>query len=849
MSDEPQQRSQGWAPREPEAGPRQAPASAAGRPTGPRTGPQTGPQSGLPSGPEAEPPSGQPSGPGTPGTKRNPQQRPKRKQRPKRTGLRRLVPTWRMLLGTILGAVLLLTGLFALGYFLVRIPSANASAIKQSNVYLYADGTQLARDGDVNRENVSLAQISKDAQHATLAAEDRDFYSESAIDPKAMIRAAWNTVTGKGRQSGSTITQQYVKNYYLGQEQTVTRKVKEFFISIKLDREKSKDDILEGYLNTSYYGRNAYGIQASAQAYYGVNARDLTVGQGAYLAALLNAPSAYDVIAHPENKAAALARWNYVLDGMVKQKWLTRAARDRVAFPTPRQAKGSAGLSGQRGYLVQAVNDYLISNRILDEDTLTRGGYRVTTTLQKSKQDAFVRAVNDQVMDQLDKKDRKADTYVRAGGVAIDPSSGKVLAMYGGIDYTKQYVNNATRRDYQVGSTFKPFVFASAVQNGSVTQDGRTITPNTVYDGTDQRPVQGWSGGSYAPENEDGASYGDISVRTATDRSVNSVYAQMAVDAGPAHVEKTAVALGLPADTPDLTASPSIALGPATASVLDMTEAYATLANHGSHGTYTLVAKVTKDGAEDVRLPVQETRQVVSREAADTTTSMLQSVVDGGTGQAAQDAGRPAAGKTGTAEEDTAAWFAGYTPELATVVSVMGQDPETGAHKSLYGALGQGRVNGGGYPAQIWAQFTQDALDGTEASDFDLQLQPGAEEPDDTEYDPGDPAATGGQDTAGTTDGGQDGTGTQGGANGSRPSSGNGRTPGRTTARPHTGPHGRTDGGTGASGTTTTGGTTTGGTTRSPTNGGGATGGATEGWPTGTTAGLDPLSGLTSRRH
>ncbi|MGW1530584.1 transglycosylase domain-containing protein [Streptomyces aureus] len=863
MSDEPQQRSQGWASREPGPGPRPDPAS----PAGPQTGPRPGPGAGPGTGPGAGPGAGGPDGPRKPATKQKTKAKSKRKPRPKRTGLRRLVPTWRILLGTLLGAALLIVGLFALGYFLVQIPSANAAAVKQSNVFLYADGSQLARDGDVNRENVALEHISKDAQHATLAAEDRDFYSESAIDPKAMLRAGWNTVTGKGRQSGSTITQQYVKNYYLGQEQTVTRKVKEFFISVKLDREKSKDEILEGYLNTSYYGRNAYGIQAAAQAYYGVNARSLTVGQGAYLAALLNAPSEYDVIAHPENRAGALARWNYVLDGMVKQKWLTRAARAEVTFPVPHQAKGSAGLSGQRGYLVQAVTAYLTSHRILDEDTLTRGGFRITTTLQKPKQDAFVKAVNDQVMDQLDKKNRKVDTYVRAGGVAIDPASGKVLAMYGGIDYTRQYVNNATRRDYQVGSTFKPFVFASAVQNGSLTQDGRTITPNTVYDGTDQRPVQGWNGSGYAPENEDGESYGDISVRTATDRSVNSVYAQMAVDVGPANVERTAVALGLPAGTPDLTASPSIALGPATASVLDMAEAYATLANHGRHGAYTLVEKITKDGSESVPLPAEDStasdRQAVSREAADTTTDMLQGVVDGGTGQAAQNAGRPAAGKTGTAEEDTAAWFAGYTPDLATVVAVMGQDPDTGAHKSLYGALGQARINGGGYPAQIWAQFTQDALEGTDVADFDLQLQPGAEEPEEPAWDPSASESPGGQD-GGTANGGQDGY-TQGGANGSRPAPTHGRTPGRGQSREPD--HGRTvgtGGGSGGSGTGTPGGTHPGGTrTGGTTTGGGATGpttagsgttgttagpGTTQGTGTGTTTG--PTSGLTPRsRH
>ncbi|MFZ3570291.1 transglycosylase domain-containing protein [Streptomyces sp. BH097] len=648
-------------------------------------------------------------------------------KRPGRTGWRRLIPTWRMVLGGVIGFVLLCIGLFALGYFLVDIPAANSAATAQSNVYLYADGSQIARDGEVNRENVSLTQIPKSVQHAVLAAEDRDFYSESAVDPQAMLRAAWYTLTGKGKQSGSTITQQYVKNYYLGQEQTVSRKVKEFFISIKLDREKSKDDILEGYLNTSYFGRNAYGIQAAAQAYYGEDVQDLSAAQGAYLAALVNAPSAYDVAAHPENKDAATARWNYVLDGMVKEGWLDASDRENMKFPAPDQAKAPSGLSGQRGYLVQAVKDYITDNKILDEDTLAGGGYRITTTLQKKKQNAFQKAVDDQLMSKLDKKARDIDKNVRAGGAAIDPSNGKVRAMYGGVDYTKQYVNNATRRDYQVGSTFKPFVFTSAVENASTTQDGRRITPSTIYDGTNKRPVQGWDGGHYAPANEDDRSYGNITVSTATDKSVNAVYAQMAVDVGSDKVKRTALDLGIPSDTPDLTASPSIALGPSTASVLDMTEAYATLANHGEHGRYTLLDSITKNG-EDITLPKKETRQAVPRQAADTTTSILKSVVDGGTGTAAKAAGRPAAGKTGTAEEDKAAWFAGYTPDLATVVSVMGQDPVSGTQTPLYGATGLPRINGGGYPAQIWAQFTQAALSGTPASDFDLDLQSGAEQ-------------------------------------------------------------------------------------------------------------------------
>ncbi|MET8249591.1 transglycosylase domain-containing protein [Streptomyces sp. NPDC005202] len=754
----------------------------------------------------------------------------KKPKRPKRTGWRRIIPTWRLWLGGFVIVVLLLIGAFFVGYSMVKIPPANYLATRQSNVYLYADGTPLARDGDINRENVILAQVSKNAQHAVLAAEDRDFYTESAVDPKAMLRAAWNMATGKGKQSGSTITQQYVKNYYLGQEQTVTRKVKEFFIAIKLDRNESKDRILEGYLNTSYFGRNAYGIQAAAQAYYGVDAKNLDPARAAYLAALVNAPSEYDVVAHPENKSAAVARWNYVLDGMVKKGWLSKSERTGLKFPVPKESTVSAGLSGQRGYLVRIIRDYLTQNKIIDEDSLDAGGYRITTTLQKSKQDAFVKAVDDQLISKLDKKNRKVDTYVRAGGAAVDPKTGKVVAMYNGIDYVKQYTPNATRRDFQVGSTFKPFVFTSAVQNHSQTQDGRVITPNTVYDGTNKRPVQGWNGGYYAPENEDSVSYGNITVRKATDKSVNAVYAQMAVDAGPDKVKQTATALGIPANTPDLTATPSIALGTATASVLDMAEAYATLANHGERGTYTMIEKITKDGTETVELPKQTTTQAVSREAADTTTAILQSVVQNGTATAAQAADRPVAGKTGTAEEDTAAWFAGYTPDLATVISVMGQDPVTAAHKPLYGAMGLDRVNGGGPPAQIWAQFTKNALKDKPVTDFDLQLQSGAEETQPPSTGPAQTPDTGGQDNGGTaTTGGQDAQGQiQGQIQGQSQGQTNGQTAGTT---------GDTTGGTPTTGGTTDGTPTTGGTTDGTTGGTPTTDGTTTGGTTGGTQG------------
>ncbi|MGW9435356.1 transglycosylase domain-containing protein [Streptomyces sp. NPDC055607] len=719
-----------------------SPSSSPFSGTGPGTdsGMDPGTNSGTGSGPGASDPGGTPrtSRPGweprdptlhpphPPVRATAPEPRPGRRDRRRRRGpFRRLL---RFLVGTLLLGVLLLAGALAAGYLLVEIPPANAAAVAQSNVYLYRDGTPLARDGEVNRENVRLDRIPLSLQQAVLAAEERDFPTSRAVDPKAMVRAAWNTVTGKGRQSGSTITQQYVKNYYLGQEQTLSRKAKEFFIAIRLGREKGKQEILQGYLNTSYFGRNAYGVQAAARAYYGKDVEQLDTAEGAYLASLLKAPSAYDVTTHPENRDKAVARWHYVLDGMVTEGWLDRAGRAALRFPDPQTARPVTALSGQRGYVVQAVEEYLTSHGVLDEKTLAGGGFRITTTLEPAKQEALAEAVEDRVVSRLDPDRNPADRFVRVGAAAVDPANGQVLALYGGIDYTRQYVNNATRRDYQVGSTFKPFVFTAAVQSGAQTQQGRPITPSTLYDGTNRRPVEGWSGSPYDPANEDDASYGEIPVGTATDLSVNAVYAQMAVDVGPAHVRRTAIALGVPGSTPDLTASPSIALGAATASVLDMATAYATLAAHGRLGTYTLVEGVTR-GGEQLDLPDPRPRQAVSREAADTTTSILRSVVETGTGTAAQTAGRPAAGKTGTAEDDKAAWFAGYTPELATVVALMGQDPETGHQEPLYGALGVERVAGGGAPAEIWGRFTREALAETPPSDFDLHLMPGAEEP------------------------------------------------------------------------------------------------------------------------
>ncbi|GAA3622664.1 transglycosylase domain-containing protein [Streptomyces chitinivorans] len=636
------------------------------------------------------------------------------------TGPRRS-PVKRRILGAgVLVTVVATAGLIT-GYLLVDIPNPNSAATAQNNVYLYSDGTQFARDGDVNRQNVRLEDVPEPARHAVLAAEDRDFYHQPAIDVTAMIRAGWNMLQGEGKQSGSTITQQYVKNYYLDQEQTLTRKAKELFIALKLDNRVSKDEILTGYLNTSYFGRNSYGIQAAAQAYYDKHASDLTTAEGAYLAALLNSPNLYDVAAHPENRERAVARWKYVLNGMVEEGWLKPRERDAMAFPEPHDPKRPSALAGQRGYLVQAVNAHLTENGILDERELAKGGLRITTTIDRAKQDALVKAVEKELLSKLG-DEREEDSYVRAGASSIHPRTGEVVAMYGGIDYIQQYVNNATRRDYQAGSTFKPIVYASAVHHRAKTRGGELIGPDTTYDGSSGRTVIGAGGPTkWAPHNQDNVSYGSIPVTTAMNKSVNAVFAQMGADVGPERIKKTAVALGLSPDTPNMAESnASISLGTATPSTLDMAQAYATLANHGERVDHTLVRKITRDG-EDIPVPEPDTEQAISRQAADSTTAVLREVVKTGTGSRAKALGRPAAGKTGTAEENEAAWFAGYTPDLATVVALMGQDPETGGHKPLYGAAGMPRLNGSDFPTLIWTAYTAEALRGTPVKDFELK--------------------------------------------------------------------------------------------------------------------------------
>ncbi|MFC9326353.1 transglycosylase domain-containing protein [Kitasatospora sp. NPDC057015] len=641
-------------------------------------------------------------------------------RRPRRTGPRRLIPGWRAALAGLVVSLLLGIGAFVLGVVLVQVPDAHAAATAQSNTWLYQDGSVIARTGETNRQNVTLDRVSPAAQHAALAAEDRNFYHEGAVNVPGLVRAALKTAKGEGTQGGSTITQQYVKNTYLSQQQSIGRKVKELFIALKVDATETKDDVLAGYLNTSYYGRGAYGIQAGAQAYFGVDAAALTPAQGAYLAAVLNAPSAYDVsTATATGKQNAMNRWNYVLDGMVKENWLSAEERAAVTFPEVRKPQAAPGLSGQAGYLVNAAEDYLVSHQILGEAALAKGGYTIKLTVDPAREQDLQNAVRSQLTADLKPDTRAKDAAAQAGAASVDPKTGAVLALYGGSDYTEHFVDNSARRDYQAGSTFKAIALAAALESDARTQSGQTIGPRTVYDGTSGRKVRGGTGTPYAPPNEGGKDYGQVTLQQATDWSVNSVFAQLAQDTGLDRVRDTAVALGLPAGTPGLAAQPSLPLGVATPSVLDMAGVYATLDNGGRRITPWLVTSVEHEG-QPVALPAPQVTQAVGEQTANRVTAMLRGVVDdpGGTGFRAQALGRPAAGKTGTTDDQKSVWFVGYTPELVTAVALFGQDPATGAQVSLSGTGGLDGAAGGMYPAQIWTAYMKAALKGKPVTSF-----------------------------------------------------------------------------------------------------------------------------------
>ncbi|MEO6205991.1 MAG: transglycosylase domain-containing protein [Mycobacteriales bacterium] len=611
--------------------------------------------------------------------------------------------SWKKRIAAVLGGGFLSAVLLVIvGYLATPIPSANSASTNQATVIRYADGGEIGRVGAQNRQRVPLASVADSAQKAVLAAEDRGYYTEPGISPRGILRALFTNVKGGGsiQQGGSTITQQYAKNAYLTQNRTYTRKIKEVFIALKLSRKLSKDEVLERYLNTIYFGRGASGIEVASKTYFNRSAKDLTVAQAAVLAATIRSPGAYDPTRHPQR---AKDRWNYVLDGMVSQGWLSKADRDSQRYPTvlkPGEGKAAAAndRKGPKGYILDMVEEELAAQGF-SEDRLAQGGFVVRTTLRRAAQEAAVKAVQDAIP-------QSTEQSQPAGAlVSIAPSTGEVWAYYGGSEgnASTDYASGEAR---QPGSSFKPYVLATALEAGKGL--------GTRLDGSSPQKIC-----NQRIQNDAGdPPMGQTDLVRGLYLSVNTVYYRLACDVGPKKIKELAYRAGISgsnklAEKDGVTAA-GIGLGIYEVSVLDQATGYATFANGGEHQETHFVKSVATIGG-DVVFESQEKKDRAFSEdvAADATYAMTQ-VVQRGTGTRAKIPGRPTAGKTGTTQENVDAWFCGFTPQLATAVWVGRPD-----RKPLRGVLGSERgVYGGTVPAKIFADYMTAALEGQPVENF-----------------------------------------------------------------------------------------------------------------------------------
>ncbi|NVI92430.1 penicillin-binding protein [Actinomadura sp. BRA 177] len=584
-------------------------------------------------------------------------------------------------------------------------------ALRQESEITYSDGTTLARVG-THREDIALNKVPDFVQHAVLAAEDRNFYTEPGISPTGIAGAIYRAATGGDVAGASTITQQLARNYWanLSQDRTVSRKFKEILISVRMGKEMDKKKILELYLNVVPFGRNSYGVQAASRAYFHKPVTEINVYQAAMLAALIQRPGYFATYGPASNpaKQALINRWNYVLDGMVEKGWLDETKRAAAKkFPQTQKEWSDAPDDPNAGYLEQRVKAELKELGI-DEERLSTGGLRITTTFNKGLQD---------YMDKLVKQVRKENNLksdIWFGLAAVDPRTGGVVAAYGGPNYVERPFDASFQGKVQPGSSFKPIVLATALDQG--------ISLKTTMDGSYRRIING-----HPFTNDNRSENGVYNLKQMTEHSINTAYVELGQKVELTNVIDMAKKMGIPPDTPNLKPEfTSLPLGVVDTSAVTMASVYSTFAAGGEHRDAHVIAKITDAKGNPVfnnehkslgKLPYQTPKRVFSEGVAADATSAMQAVVQSGTGTRASLGSRPVAGKTGTAEENNSAWFVGYTPQLATAAAMWRQD-KNGNRKSLVGVGGYNQVYGGTVPADLFKRFMLKALDGKEITQF-----------------------------------------------------------------------------------------------------------------------------------
>ncbi|MCX6420370.1 MAG: transglycosylase domain-containing protein, partial [Actinobacteria bacterium] len=504
-----------------------------------------------------------------------------------------------------------------------------------------------------------------------------------------ILRAAVNNLRGGSLQGGSTITQQYAKTAFLTPNRDIKRKIKELIIAIKLENQFSKDQILENYLNTIYFGRGAYGVETGAQLYFGRSANQLTLEQSAVLASILRSPGYYDPDYREGNLERLQARFKYVIDNMHNEGWISDRRYAKVKFPEVKGRVRSGTLSGPKGYLMQAVQSELNSLGFTD-DQLMIGGLVVKTTLEKLAQQAAVDAVDKE-------SPKKAPDNLHIGMVSIRPGTGEIVAMYGGKDYLVRQLNDATQSIAQAGSTFKPFALIAALQAG--------ISLSSIWNG-DSPKVFDDAGKPYEVSNYGDKSFGDLPLLKATASSVNTIYVPLGIKAGLDNIVNAARAAGIP-ESVALMPTPSIVLGVASPHVIDVASAFATFAAQGVYAKPFLVKEVQGSNKGVLYEATIQPQEVFDKSVMADLTYALSEVTRAGTATAAvSKLGRVSAGKTGTSQNNASAWFSGYVPQLATSIAFFRDD----ATQSLNGIGGLTSLTGGSFPARIWTAYMKAAL-------------------------------------------------------------------------------------------------------------------------------------------
>jgi membrane peptidoglycan carboxypeptidase len=695
------------------------------RPSGDRNQPGSSASNRPPGTPQQRPGGNRPPNqPGNnPGNKPSLAQRWKRRRAAKKrriAAMSRKRRIWRRV--AILGTWLL--GFFAaimvvavvLFYNLSDVPRPETRPLPQTAEILYSDGSLLAKVGTVDRTIVSLDRVPQTVQWDVLAAEDRNFYHEPGVSITGTLRAGVHDVTGGDTQGGSGITQQYVKNAYLSNSQTLSRKLKELAIAVKLSREYSKDQILEFYLNTVYFGRGAYGIEAAAEAFFGKHVGQLDTAEGAVLAALLRAPSFYDPAINP---ADAKARWHYVLSGMVATGHLSQQQADTMSYPKVRDPQNNTGLgiTGPKALIVQRVIDELQANGISESEMYARG-LRVQTTISHRAQADAESAIK-QTFRGLTHRQRDMKNAL----VAISPTTGAVIAYYGGPD-GKNYAGKRDAFDYaslgsaSPGSSFKPYTLATALtQTVQKKSAGTPYTINSIVNGSQCVNIEA----TRICNDPSDAPYSSprVKVADAMKFSLNTTFDLMAARVGPSNVADTAHAAGISREIngrPSLTGpggktSFGIGIGDYPVHPIDQAVGFATFANGGIHHSAYFVRKATASDGEVIYQHHDKGTRAIDAKVANDVTMTLEPVA-AWSGVALAN-GRQSAAKTGTEGIEVGkfkggnsdAWMVGYTPQISTAVWV-GSGNST---KPIFDASG-GPEYGRDLPGQAWKLFMDKVL-------------------------------------------------------------------------------------------------------------------------------------------